>query len=122
MNILDKLENELDNLFYSPFTYRRYTVDNPSTFLKVNHTSDDIQYSLELPGVKPSDTRVNYNPETGIVKIEITKDSEGGSDYKYQFKTYTGLDKKAFVKTHEDGVLTIHVRKPEKPDSKNIEI
>ncbi len=96
-------------------------------------TEDEVVYAFDLPGI-PED-RISVELEDGALTVtaERARAEKVGDDrffrYERRFGTFTrtiglpqGVNEDAVNARYEHGVLEVHVRKPEQPKPRKIEI
>jgi HSP20 family protein len=101
--------------------------------LDVWETEDEIVYALDLPGI-PED-KISVELDDGALTISAERDrSEEQSDerfYRYErrFGTFSrtfavpqGVSESDVSADYKDGVLEVHVKKPEQPKPKRIQV
>jgi HSP20 family protein len=101
--------------------------------LDVWETESEIVYALDLPGV-PED-RISVELDDGALTINAERDrTEEQSDERFyrferRFGTFSrtfgvpqGVSEKDVSADYDDGVLEVHVRKPEQPKPKRIQV
>jgi HSP20 family protein len=101
--------------------------------LDVWETENDIVYALDLPGI-PED-KISVELDDGALTISAERErTEEQSDerfYRYErrFGTFSrtfgvpqGVSESGVSADYKDGVLEVHVKKPEQPKPKRIQI
>ena len=96
-------------------------------------TDDDVVYAFDLPGI-PED-RISVELEDGALSISAEREREhtveDGKYFRFErrFGSFSrtigvpqGVNEDAVVAKYEHGVLEVHVRKPEQPKPRKIEI
>src|SRR5438874_3557147 len=101
--------------------------------LDVLETEDEIVYALDLPGIPEDKISVELDDGALTVSAERERTHEASDERFYRFERRFG----AFQRTiavpqgvteqdvsadYRDGVLEVHVRKPEQPKPKRIQI
>jgi HSP20 family protein len=87
-------------------------------------TESDLVYAFDLPGVPREDVTIEYDDGMLTVSAKRERTVEGGDDRFYRFErrfgTFTrsigvpqGIDESEIKADLKDGVLEIHVAKPE---------
>ena len=101
--------------------------------LDVWETDDELVYAFDLPGVAESDIEVELNDDTLTVsaKREQTAEVERDRFYRFErrFGTFSravglpqGTDESKVKASYRDGVLEVHVAKPEVQKPRRIQI
>jgi HSP20 family protein len=127
------LQNEMSRLFGS---FREGNGQGERSWvpaLDVWETDDDFVYAFDLPGV--SEDRISVEFEDGVLTVsaerERTQQSEGDRFYRYErrFGTFTrtlglpqGVGDDDISASYNDGVLEVHVKKPEEVKPRKIQI
>ena len=101
--------------------------------LDVWETENEVVYALDLPGIPERDISVEFEDGALTVSAERTRENEISEDKLYRFERRFGSFSRTIglpqgvtedqVKAdYKDGVLEIHVAKPEQPKPRRIEI
>ena len=101
--------------------------------LDVWETDGEIVYALDLPGISEEDISVELEDGALTVTAQRERKHEQSDDklYRYErrFGTYSrtfalpqGVTEDQIKADYKDGVLQIHVRKPEEPKPRRIQI
>jgi HSP20 family protein len=96
-------------------------------------TEDEVVYAFDLPGI-PED-KISVELEDGALTITGERErehrTEDGKYFRFErrFGTFSrtiglpqGVDEDAVSAQYEDGVLEVHVRKPEQPKPRKIQV
>ena len=96
-------------------------------------TEDEVVYAFDLPGI-PED-KISVELEDGALTITGERErehrTEDGKYFRFErrFGTFSrtiglpqGVDEDAVSAKYEDGVLEVHVRKPEQPKPRKIQV
>ena len=96
-------------------------------------TEDELVYAFDLPGIP--EEKINVELEEGALTISADRSREAKVDndrfYRFErrFGTFTrtiglpqGVTEDAISADYENGVLEIHVRKPEQPKARRIQV
>lgn len=96
-------------------------------------TDDEVIYAFDLPGI--SEDKVSVEMEDGALTITGEREREHkveeGRYFRFErrFGTFTrtiglpqGVDEDAVSAKYEHGVLEVHVRKPEQPKPRKIQV
>jgi HSP20 family protein len=101
--------------------------------LDVWETDEEIVYAFDLPGTPEQDISVEFDDGALTVSAERERTQEVGEDryYRYErrFGTFSrtiglpqGVAEKDISANYADGVLEVHVRKPEEAKPRRIQI
>lgn len=101
--------------------------------LDVWETEDAIVYALDLPGILEKDISIEFEDGALTISAQRERTHEVSDDklYRYErrFGTYSrtfgvpqGVTEDQINAEYHDGVLEIHVAKPEQPKPRRIEI
>ena len=96
-------------------------------------TEDEVVYAFDLPGIPEDKISVELEDGALTVTAERERAEKVGDDrffrYERRFGTFTrtiglpqGVNEDAVNARYEHGVLEVHVRKPEQPKPRKIEI
>ena len=96
-------------------------------------TDDEVVYAFDLPGI-PED-KINVELDDGALTVTAERDrtetqrSEGFYRFERRFGTFTrsvgvpqGTTEDDISASYENGVLEVHVKKPEQPKPKRIQV
>jgi HSP20 family protein len=96
-------------------------------------TEDDIVYAFDLPGIP--ENKIAVELEDGSLTVsgerERTEEVSGDRLYRYErrFGTFSrtiglpqGVSEDSIKADYKDGVLEVHVRKPEQPKPRRIQV
>lgn len=101
--------------------------------LDVWETESEIVYALDLPGVAEENISVELDEGALTVSAERERTEEASDERFYRFErrfgTFSrtiglpqGTTEDAIDASYENGVLEVHVRKPEQPKPKRIQV
>ena len=101
--------------------------------LDVWETQDEIVYALDLPGIPEDKISVELDEGALTIGAERERTEDISSERSYRFERRFGTFSRTFgvpqgvtegdVKAeYKDGVLEVHVRKPEQPKPKRIQV
>ena len=101
--------------------------------LDVWETESEVVYALDLPGVPEDEISVEVEDGSLTVTAERTRTNETSDDRFYRFErrhgTFTrtfglpqGASEEAIAAEYSNGVLEIHVRKPEQAKPRRIQV
>jgi len=96
-------------------------------------TNDEIVYAFDLPGIPEQDISVEFEDGVLTVSAERKREHEVKEDsfYRYErrFGTFSrtiglpqGVQESNIAAAYEDGVLEVHVKKPEEATPRKIQI
>jgi HSP20 family protein len=96
-------------------------------------TDDEIVYAFDLPGIPESDISVELEDAALTITAERAREHnvEDGKYFRFErrFGTFSrtiglpqGVNEDGVSAKYENGVLEVHVRKPEQPKPRKIEI
>src|SRR5579862_4744887 len=127
------MQNELSRLMNGLFEGNGQTAQSWVPTLDAWETEHELVYAFDLPGV-PQD-KISIEAENNLLTVtaerERTDDVARESYHRVErrFGTFTrtvglpqGVSEEAIKATFDDGVLEVHVPKPEQPKPKRIQI
>jgi HSP20 family protein len=96
-------------------------------------TEDEIIYAFDLPGIPEDKVAVEFDESSLTVSGERERKEEVSGDrmYRYErrFGTFSrtiglpqGVSEDSIKADYKDGVLEVHVRKPEQPKPRRIQV
>jgi HSP20 family protein len=96
-------------------------------------TDDELVYAFDLPGIREDDISVEYEDGALIVSGERERTQETSEERFYRFERRfgsfsrtialpQGASEEAINADYKDGVLEVHVKKPEQPKPRRIQI
>ena len=96
-------------------------------------TDDELVYALDLPGIPESDISIELEDGALTVSAERERTQETSDERLYRFErrfgTFSrtiglpqGVSEDMVNADYKDGVLEVHVRKPEQPKPRRIQI
>ena len=96
-------------------------------------TEDEVVYAFDLPGIPEEDISVELESGALTISAERTREHEVGDGEYFRFErrfgTFSrtiglpqGVNEDAVSARYAQGVLEVHVRKPEQPKPRKIEI
>jgi HSP20 family protein len=96
-------------------------------------TGDELVYAFDLPGIPEDKISVEYEDGALVVSgaRERTAEVEDGSFYRFErrFGEFSrtvglpqGVSEDSISADYHDGVLEVHIKKPEQPKPRRIEI
>ena len=101
--------------------------------LDVWETEDELVYAFDLPGIPEEEIAVEVEDGALTVSAERTRDHKVEGDHFYRFERRfgsfsrtiglpQGVSEDAIKAGYENGVLEIHVTKPEQPKPRRIQV
>jgi HSP20 family protein len=96
-------------------------------------TDDELVYAFDLPGIPEEAINVEFEDGGLTVSAERERTDEVSDERFYRFERRfgsfsrtlslpQGIDESAIKADYKDGVLEIHVRKPEQPKPRRIQV
>jgi HSP20 family protein len=127
------VQNELSRLMNGLYEGSGRTTQSWVPTLDVWETDDELVYAFDLPGVPQDKISVEVEDGTLTVSAEREQDSEISQERYHRFERRfgsfartvglpQGSTEDAIKASYKDGVLEIHVPKPEQVKPKKIEI
>ena len=129
------LQREIDRLFNE---FAQLTppsgVANLVPSIEIAETDDAIEISAEMPGLERDDVDISIEGDTLTIRGEkrVEEDQGGNRNVQHTERTYgvflrvlelpPGIDPNSVQATMSNGVLTITIPKPSKPEPKRVEI
>ena len=130
---LAALQDEMSRFLNGPVEGNGRTLQNWVPTVDVWETDDEIVYAFDLPGI-PED-KVSVELDDGALTVSAERERkheiEDGKYFRFErrFGTFSrtiglpqGVDDSSVSAHYEHGVLEVHVRKPEQPKPRKIEI
>ena len=101
--------------------------------LDVWETEDEIVYALDLPGIPEENISVELDDGALTISAERERTQQESDDRFYRYERRFGTFSRTFgvpqgvaesdvTADYKDGVLEVHVRKPEHPKPKRIQV
>jgi HSP20 family protein len=129
---LASIHNEMSRLL-NAFEGNGPTTQSWVPALDVWETDDELVYAFDLPGIPKEDVAIEYEDGMLTVSAKRERTLEKGDDRFYRFErrfgTFTrsvglpqGVDESKIRADFKDGVLEIHVAKPEEVKPRRIQI
>jgi HSP20 family protein len=129
---LASIHNEMSRLL-NAFEGNGTTTQSWVPTLDVWETDDELVYAFDLPGIPKEDIAIEYEDGMLTVSAKRERTLEKGDDRFYRFErrfgTFTrsvglpqGVDESKIRADFKDGVLKIHVAKPEEVKPRRIQI
>jgi HSP20 family protein len=109
------------------------TTQNWVPALDIWETDDEVVYALDLPGIPEDKISVELDDSALTITGEREQTTEESKDRFYRFErrhgTFSrtfgvpqGVTEKDVRAEYKDGVLEVHVKKPEQPKPKRIQV
>jgi HSP20 family protein len=132
-NELASVHNEMSRLMNGLLEGNNRTTQSWVPALDVWETENEIVYAFDLPGIPEDKIQVEFEDGSLTVSAERERTEETSDDRYYRFErrfgTFSrtiglpqGVDEDAVDADYKDGVLEIHVRKPEQPKPRRIQV
>jgi HSP20 family protein len=126
------LQNEMSR-FMNVLEENSRTTRNWVPALDVWETEDEIVYALDLPGIPEDEISVELDEGALTITAERERTDQESNDRFYRFERRYGTFTRTFGvpqgvgegdvhADYKDGVLEVHVKKPEQPKPKRIQI
>ena len=127
------LQNEMSRFMNGLLEGNGRTTQNWIPALDVWETESEIVYALDLPGIPEEKISVELDDGALTITAERERSQEESDDRFYRFErrygTFTrtfgvpqGVTEDAVKAEYKNGVLEVHVRKPEQPKPKRIQV
>jgi len=127
------MQNELSRMMNGLFEGNGRKTQTWVPTLDAWETESELVYAFDLPGVKQDEISIEAQDGTLVLTAERTRSSEVAEESYHRFErrygTFTrsvglpqGVSEDAITASYADGVLEIHVPKPQQPKPKKIEI
>jgi HSP20 family protein len=131
---LATLQTEMSRLMNGVFEGSGRTTQNWVPAVDVWETEHELVYAFDLPGVAEDEISIELQDDTLTVSAQRDRKEEKRSEdgfvrYERRFGTFSravgvpqGIDEKGVKAEYRDGVLEIHVAKPEETKPRKIQI
>jgi HSP20 family protein len=127
------LQNEMSRFMNGLLENNGQTTRSWVPALDVWETEDEIVYALDLPGIPEDKISVELDEGALTISAERERTEEESTDRFYRFErrygTFTrtfgvpqGVTESDVQADYKDGVLEVHVKKPEQPKPKRIQV
>ena len=127
------LQNEMSRFMNGLLEGNGRTTQNWVPALDIWETEDEVVYALDLPGIPEDKISVELDDGALTITGERERTTEESQERFYRFERRYGTFSRTFgvpqgvgeddVKAdYHDGVLEVHVRKPEQPTPKRIQV
>ena len=127
------LQNEMSRFMNGLLEGNGRTAQSWIPALDVWETESEIVYALDLPGIPEEKISVELDDGALTITAERERKQEESQDRFYRFErrygTFTrtfgvpqGVSESGVSADYKDGVLEVHVRKPEQPKPKRIQV
>jgi HSP20 family protein len=130
---LATLQNEMSRFMNGVFDNQGRTEQSWVPAVDVWETDDELVYAFDLPGIAQDEIQVEF--EDGALTVsarrERTNEVEEERFYRFErrFGTFSrtigmpqGIGEESIRADYRDGVLEVHVAKPEQPKPRRIEV
>ena len=127
------LQNEMSRLMNGLLEGNGRTTQSWVPAVDVWETDDELVYAFDLPGVPQDKINVEFQDGALTVSAERERSQEVSDERFYRFErrygTFTrtialpqGISEDAIRAEYRDGVLELHVAKPEQPKPRRIQV
>ena|SRR5436190_7471440 len=127
------LQNDMSRLMDAVLGGSQDTTRSWVPPVDVWETGDELVYAFDLPGIPEDKISVELEDGTLIVSGERERDVESSNEKFYRFECRfgafsrtvglpQGVTEDSVTARYHDGVLELHVQKPEQPKPRRIEI
>jgi HSP20 family protein len=127
------LQNEMSRFMNGLFEGNGRTTQAWVPALDAWETEDEVVYALDLPGVSEDKIAVELDDGALVISAERERTEKDSNERFYRFErrfgTFSrtlgvpqGVTESDVSAAYKDGVLEVHVRKPEQPKPKRIQI
>ena len=130
---LASLQNEMSRFMYGLLEGNGSSTQSWVPTADVWETEREIVYAFDLPGV--SEEKISVELDDGALTVTAEREreqtAEDGRYYRFErrYGTFTrtigvpqGVDEDAVTADYRNGVLEVHVAKPEQPTPKKIQV
>jgi HSP20 family protein len=133
LNELASMQNEMSRLMNGLLEGNGRTTQTWVPALDVWETENEIVYAFDLPGIPEDAIKVEFKDGALTVSAERERQHEVSDDRYYRFErrygTFSrtiglpqGVDESGIRADYSDGVLEVHVAKPEQPQPRRIQV
>jgi HSP20 family protein len=133
MRELASLQNEMSRFMNGLLEGNGRTTQTWVPALDVWETEDELVYAFDLPGIPEDAISVEFEDGALTVSAERSRDRKVESDRFYRFERHfgsftrtiglpQGVTEDAIQADYKDGVLEVHVRKPEQSKPRRIQV
>jgi HSP20 family protein len=130
---LAQLQNEMSRFMNGGLEGNGQTTQSWIPTADVWETESEVVYAFDLPGIPEEKISVELDDGTLTITADREREQtvEDGRYYRFErrFGTFTrtiglpqGVTDDAVSATYENGVLQVHVRKPEQPKPRKIQV
>ncbi len=130
---LATMQNEMSRLMNGVLEGNGRTAQSWVPAVDVWETDEEIVYAFDLPGIPEDKVSVEFEDGALTVSAERERQQEQSEDRFYRFERRfgsfsrtiglpQGVDESAINADYKDGVLEIHVRKPQQPKPRRIQV
>lgn len=114
--------SDMDDLFDRSATASPSTERSFSDHTEVNETSDHYLLSVDLPGVKKEDLKINFSDGLLTLMAERKGKSQSYGVIKRSFRIPQSVEVEQIEASYEDGVLELYLPKKQSARPRQIEI
>ena len=130
---LASLQNEMSRFMNGLFDGNGSTTQSWVPTADVWETEDEVVYAFDLPGIPEDKISVELDDAALTISAEREHTEEQSDDRFYRYERRFGTFSRTFGVTqgvtesdvsadYKDGVLEVHVKKPEQPKPKRIQV
>ena len=127
------LQNEMSRLMNGLIEGNGRTNQAWTPAVDVWETEDELVYAFDLPGIPEEKISVELEENALTVSAERERSEEVSSDRFYRFERRfgsfsrtiglpQGVNEESITAEYKDGVLEVHVAKPEEPKPRRIQV
>ena len=132
-NELASVHNEMSRLMNGLLEGNGRTTQSWVPALDVWETENEIVYAFDLPGIPEDKIQVEFEDGSLTVSAERERTAQTSEDKFFRFERRFGafsrtiglpqsVDDNAVSADYKDGVLEVHVKKPEQPKPRRIQV
>jgi HSP20 family protein len=132
-NELAGMHNEMSRLMNGLLEGNGRTTQSWVPALDVWETEDEVVYAFDLPGIPEDNIQVEFEDGSLTVSAERDREHKESDDRYFRFErrfgTFSrtiglpqGTDEGAIHADYKNGVLEVHVKKPEQPKPRRIQV
>ena len=132
-NELASVHNEMSRLMNGLLEGNGRTTQSWVPALDVWETENEIVYAFDLPGIPEDKIQVEFEDGSLTVSADRERTTETSEDRFYRFERRfgsfsrtiglpQGVDESSVNADYKNGVLEIHVKKPEQPKPRRIQV
>jgi HSP20 family protein len=127
------LQNDMSRLMNAVLGGTQDTTRSWVPPVDVWETGEELVYAFDLPGIREDEISIEFEDGTLVVSGERERSDEVSNESFYRFERRfgsfsrtvglpQGVTEDSITADYHDGVLELHVKKPEQPKPRRIEI